>query len=221
MTLDRTWLLSVLSAERVALGRTIQYTPAEAWEQDSPNVGWRNRDIVAHLASTETAAAAVLGGEAPSELEEFLKANDGDLSVDAFNRFAVERRADLPFRQVVREWGGAVDLLLNRASTVTDQEWTTRKVPWMAGPIGVSYFLQSRVMEWWFHGEDLRAGGANPPRLEHPPIFCVNDLAIRTIPYALSLAGLSFPGRSIKVELEAVGGGAWHRGLAPGEVPPR
>jgi hypothetical protein len=44
-------------------------------------------------------------------------------------------------------------------------------------------------------------------------------MAIRTIPYALSTAGLSFPGKSVKVELEAVGGGEWHRGLAPGEVP--
>jgi hypothetical protein len=90
----------------------------------------------------------------------------------------------------------------------------------MAGPIGVRYLVQSRVMEWWLHGEDILAGGGNPPRLEHPPIYCVNDLAVRTIPYALSLAGLSFPGKSVKVELEAVGGGNWHWGLAPRETPP-
>jgi hypothetical protein len=85
--------------------------------------------------------------------------------------------------------------------------------------MGLSYLVQSRVMEWWLHGEDVLAGGGNPPRLEHPPIFCVNDLAVRTIPYALSLAGLSFPGKSLLVELQAVGGGTWHWGLAPGERP--
>ena len=220
MTLERSWLLSVLSTERVALGRTIQYTPAEAWNEESPSTGWRNRDIVAHLAATETAAAAALAGEAASELEEFVKGREGgEVSVDAFNAFSVQRRADLPFRQVVQEWGSAADLLIGRAAAVTPEEWTTRRVNWTTGPIGVSYFLQSRVMEWWLHGEDLRAGGGNPPRLEHEPIYCVNDLAVRTIPYALSTAGLSFPGRSLKVELEAVGGGEWHRGLAPGEVP--
>ena len=220
MTLERGWLLSVLSTERVALGRTIQYTPPDAWNEPSPSPGWRNRDIVAHLAASETAAAAVVAGEVPSELEEFIKGREGgEVSVEAFNAFSVERRADLPFRQVVGEWGAAADLLIGRASAVPAEEWTTRRVSWTTGPIGVSYFLQSRVMEWWLHGEDLRTGGGNPPRLEHEPIYCVNDLAVRSIPYALSLAGLSIPGKSVKVELEAVGGGEWHRGLAAGQMP--
>jgi hypothetical protein len=102
---------------------------------------------------------------------------------------------------------------------VTPEEWTTRKVAWTAGEIGVSYLVQSRVMEWYLHGEDLLSGGGNPPRLIHEPIYCVNDLAVRTIPYAVSLAGLSFPGRSVLVELVSVGAGSWHWGLAPHERP--
>jgi uncharacterized protein (TIGR03083 family) len=221
MTLDRPWLLATARAEREALGRTIQYTPSEAWEQESPSPGWRNRDIAAHLAAGEVAAAAVLAEEVASEIQEYLKGlEDEPATLDGFNEFSVRRRADLPFRQVVAEWGAAADLFLARASKIPPEEWATRKVQWMAGPLGVSYLVQSRVMEWWLHGEDIRAGGGNPPRLEHPPIYCVNDLAVRTIPYALSLAGLSFPGRSIKVDLEAVGGGTWHWGLAPRENPP-
>jgi uncharacterized protein (TIGR03083 family) len=220
MTLDRPWLLATARAEREALGRTIQYTPPEAWDKESPSPGWRNRDIVAHLAAGEVAAAAVLAEEVASEIQEYLKGlEDEPATLDGFNEFSVRRRADLPFRQVVTEWGAAADLFLARASKIPPDEWATRKVQWMAGPLGVSYLVQSRVMEWWLHGEDIRAGGGNPPRLEHPPIYCVNDLAVRTIPYALSLAGLSFPGRSIKVDQEAVGGGTWHWGLAPRENP--
>jgi hypothetical protein len=48
----------------------------------------------------------------------------------------------------------------------------------------------------------------------------VNDLAVRMIPYGLGLAGLSFPGRSIRIDLEGVGEGTWHWGLAPRETPP-
>jgi uncharacterized protein (TIGR03084 family) len=221
MTLDRPWLLATARAEREALGRTIQYTPPEAWDQESPSPGWRNRDIVAHLAAGEVAAAAVLAEEVASEIQEYLKGlEDEPATQDGFNEFSVRRRADLPFRQVVAEWGAAADLFLARASKIPPDEWASRKVQWMAGPLGVSYLVQSRVMEWWLHGEDILAGGGNPPRLEHPPIYCVNDLAVRTIPYALSLAGLSFPGRSIKIDLEAVGGGTWHWGLAPRENPP-
>lgn len=218
--LDRTWLLGTARAEREALGRTIQYTPPEAWEQDSPSPGWRNRDIVAHLGASEVAAAAVMADESPAELDEFLKSSEGPFTIDAFNEFTVRRRVDLPFRSVVAEWGRAADLFLVRAARVPPEEWATRKVNWTVGEIGVSYLIQSRVMEWWLHGEDILAGGGNPPRLEHPPIYCVNDLAIRTIPYALALAGQSFPGRSVRIELEAVGGGMWHRGLAPRESPP-
>jgi uncharacterized protein (TIGR03084 family) len=221
MTLDRQWLLATARAEREALGRTIQYTPPEAWDQESPSPGWRNRDIVAHLAAGEVAAAAVIADEVAAEIAEYVKGlEDEQATLDGFNEFSVRRRADLPFRQVVTEWGRAADLFLARASKVSPEEWTTKKVQWMAGPLGMSYLVQSRVMEWWLHGEDILAGGGNPPRLEHPPIYCVNDLAVRTIPYALSLAGLSFPGRSVKVELEAVGGGNWHWGLAPRDNPP-
>jgi enediyne biosynthesis protein E11 len=221
MTLDRQWLLATARAEREALGRTIQYTPPEAWDQESPSPGWRNRDIVAHLAAGEVAAAAVIADEVASEIAEYVKGlEDEQATLDGFNEFSLRRRADLPFRQVVTEWGRAADLFLARASQVSPEEWTTKKVQWMAGPLGMSYLVQSRVMEWWLHGEDILAGGGNPPRLEHPPIYCVNDLAVRTIPYALSLAGLSFPGRSVKVELEAVGGGIWHWGLAPRDNPP-
>jgi uncharacterized protein (TIGR03084 family) len=220
VTLDRTWLLATARAEREALGRTIQYAPPAIWDQESVLGGWRNRDIVAHLAATDVAAAAVIAGEVPAELEEYLKSAGGDrVGVDDFNQWSVERRAGDPFRTVVTEWGRAATLLLSRASAIPPEEWTTRRVTWVAGEMGASYLIQSRVMEWWVHGEDLGAGADLPPRIEHPPIYCVNDLAVRTIPYALSLAGLSFPGKSVRVELEAAGGGSWHWGLAPRERP--
>jgi uncharacterized protein (TIGR03083 family) len=218
--LERLWLLGTARAEREALGRTIQYTEPDVWERESVAPGWRNRDIVAHLAASDVLAAAAVAAETPAELEEFLKAAGEDrIDVDAFNAATVERRASEPFRTVVREWGSAADLFLSRTAKVSPDDWGTLRVPWVAGPIGISYLVQSRVMEWWFHGEDIRAGGDNPPRLEHNPIFCVNDLAIRTIPYALGLAGYSFPGRTVKVDLEAVGGGQWLWGLAPREEP--
>jgi uncharacterized protein (TIGR03083 family) len=221
VTLERKWLLGTARAEREAFGRTIQYTSPDAWNAPSVLDGWRNRDIVAHLAASEVSAASVLGGEAPAEIEEFLKSAEGaPVDLESFNRWTVDRRANEPFRSVVTEWGRAADLLLARASKIPTDEWATRRVPWVTGEIRVPYLLQSRVMEWWLHGEDIGAGAQLPPRIEHPPIHCVCDLAIRMIPYALGLAGLSFSGRSVRVELEAAGGGEWHQGLAARDVPP-
>jgi uncharacterized protein (TIGR03083 family) len=222
MTLDRSWLLGVARAEREAMGRTIQYTPNETWDGPSTLPGWRNSDILAHLAASDVAAAAAMEGEVSPELQEFVGSRrEASFDVDEFNAESVRRRSEVPLRNIVREWGQAADLFLVRAAKVPPEEWGTRKALWTVGEIGVSYLVQSRVMEWWLHGEDILVGAELPPRLEHPPIFCVNDLAIRTIPYALSLAGLSFPGRSVRVDLEAVGGGSWHWGLAPRETPPK
>jgi uncharacterized protein (TIGR03083 family) len=220
VTLERTWLLGTARAEREALGRKIQYTEPASWNEPSILAGWRNRDILAHLAATEVAAAAIMGGERPGEFEEFEKTLGGErFGMAAFNEWTVARRREEPFRSVVTEWGRAADLFLARSSAVPLEDWGARRVPWVAGEIGVSYLVQSRVMEWWLHGEDLAAGADLPARIEHPPIYCVNDLAIRMIPYALGLAGLSYPDRTVRVELTAAGGGTWLWGLAARQTP--
>jgi uncharacterized protein (TIGR03083 family) len=221
MTLDRMWLLGVARAEREGLGRTVQYTDPGAWDNDSPVERWRVRDLLAHLAASEVAAAAVLAGETATEIDEFAKTVDGDeVTLDGFNDWAVRRRAETGVRSVAVEWGRAADLLLARASKTTAEDWNDRRVSWFGADLRTGDFIQYRVAEWWVHGSDILTGGMLPPRMEHPPIYCVNDLAVRLLPYALSLQGLSFPDRSVAIDLKAVGGGSWHQGLAARSVPP-
>ena len=220
MTLDREWLLAVARAEREALGRTVQYTAPEAWEADSPCEGWRNKDVLAHLAAAEVAAAAIVAGEEATEVEEYRKTLEGrPFRGTEWNDWTVARRRDVPTLQLATEWGRAADLLLARAGKATDEEWRDRMVAWTTGEIRLGYLIQARVAEWWAHGEDIREGGLLPPRGEHPPIYVLNDLAIRMIPYALSQEGLSYPGRSVQIELEGVGEGRWHQGLEAGKTP--
>jgi uncharacterized protein (TIGR03083 family) len=221
MTLDREWLLAVARAEREALGRTVQYTAPEAWEAESPCEGWRNKDVLAHLAASEVAAAANVAGEEAFEVEEYRKTLDSrPFRGTEWNDWTVERRRDLPTLQLAMEWGRAADLLLSRTGKATDDEWQDRMVAWTAGDIRLGYLVQARVAEWWAHGEDIREGGLLPPRREHNPIYALNDLATRMIPYALSLEGRSFPGKSVRIELESTGAGTWHQGLEAGEMPP-
>lgn len=205
------------------MGRTMQFTEPQQWELPSGCQGWRNRDVVAHLASSEAIAAATLAGEPMNELQEYfdsLASSGAEPSVDGFNALAVERRSSLPLRSVIGEWGRAADSFLLRCAAIPTDEWDSKRVYWVAGQMRVPYLLQSRVMEWWLHGEDVRAGADLEPRRVHKAIFCVNDLAIRSIPYALSLAGLSFPGKVLRVTLEGTGEGSWTYGLAAREVPP-
>jgi len=200
----------------------IQYAPPGSWEGKSACEGWLNRDVMAHLAAQEVAAAQVIAGEPPAEFEEFREAqNPQEFWVDGLNQWAVARRSEHHHRQIIAEWGRAADLFLARAAKLTDEEWATMRVPWVAGEIGVRYLVQSRVVEWWLHGEDMRAGAGMEPRIWHEPIYLTNDLAVRMLPWALSRAGLAFPGRSVQIDLEGAGGGSWHYGLTPGDTPAR
>jgi uncharacterized protein (TIGR03083 family) len=223
MTLDRKWLLGVARAEREALGRTVQYTPPERWEADSPKEGWKLGDVLAHLDASEALAAAVIADEAPAELDEYTKSLDDprNLDSDGFNRWAVSRRQETSVLSLALGWGKSADVFLVRAAGTQGEDWDGRDLRWMTEELPLGYFLQSRVCQWWVHGEDIRAAALLPPRMEHPPIYCVNDLAVRLIPYALGLAGVLHKGKSVSIDLEAVGGGKWHRGLEPGYDPPQ
>jgi len=213
VTIDRERLLAVAQSERVALGRTIQSTAPEAWDTTSRLDGWRLRDVVAHLAASEGAAAAAFGSLPAAEIEEFLK-EEQDLTIDAFNDWTVRKRADAQLRELAVEWGRNADATLVRAAAIPEDDWTSTRVSWLAGEIPAGSLLQSRVMEWWVHGEDIRAGADLEPRGEHWPVYCTNDLAIRTLPWALGLAGLRFENRVVRFVLDGSGGGEWRQGLA-------
>jgi uncharacterized protein (TIGR03083 family) len=221
MSIERAELLAIARHERDALGRTVQYTPPDRWEGESPCEGWRVKDVLAHLAAAEVAAAALVGGEEADEVEEYRKTLGNEpITTDGWNRWAVGRRADSAPVSLGLEWGRAADLLLTRAARASEEDWRDLEVAWVAGDIRLRYLVQARVAEWWVHGEDIREGANLPPRLEHWPIFTTCDLAIRLIPYSLSLAGLAFPGRVVRVELEGVGEGTWLAATDPGRDVP-
>src|SRR4029077_3230704 len=102
VSLSRDQLIGTAHAERQRLGRTIQFAPADSWEQPSAIPGWWNRDVMAHLAGQDTAAAQLMKGEPPTELEEFRSAlADGqDFSVDDLNAFLVNHRSGVGHREV-------------------------------------------------------------------------------------------------------------------------
>jgi uncharacterized protein (TIGR03083 family) len=221
VSLDRTTLLGIAQAERQRLGRTVQFADPQTWEQPSALPGWWNRDVMAHLAAQDTAAAHVVKGDPPEELDEFRQHLDGGpFTVDGFNEWAVERRSGLPTREVLVTWGQAADALLGYAGLLSEDEWDTGRFPWLAGEIAARYLIQSRIVEWWVHGEDMRATNGLGPEYQHWPIHLTIDMGIRMLPWALAEAGLDLTGFSVEVEVDGAGGGRWHWGLGAGQVPP-
>ena len=221
MSLSRDQLIGTAHAERQRLGRTIQYAPAESWEQPSAIAGWWNRDVMAHLAGQDTAAAQLVKGDPAAELEEFRSAlSDGQsFSVDDFNAFLVNHRSGLGYREVLTTWGQAAEAFLAYASLLSDDDWRDQRFPWLSGSIAARYLIQSRIVEWWVHGEDIRAVTDLGPQIQHWPIYLTVDLGVRMLPWTLGQAGIDLQGRSVQVDLEGAGEGSWHWGLGAGETP--
>jgi uncharacterized protein (TIGR03083 family) len=223
--IGREQLLGIANAERQRLGRMIQYADPATWETPSAAAGWWNRDVMAHLAASETAAAQRVAGGEPEELDTYREQlGDGQFTVDGWNEWSVARRSGLDIREVLETWGKAADALLTFAGRMDQEAWHASRIPWLVGAIAPRYLLQSRIVEWFLHGEDMRAtngvGGHWQLMWQHWPVHLTIDLGVRMLPWALDPVADSVRGRSVQIDLEGAGEGSWHWGLGAGEVPP-
>lgn len=220
MSRDREQLLGVAHAERQRLGRMLQYADPSTWDQPSAAEGWWNRDVIAHLAAGDTIAAQLVAGEPPAELEEWRKEHpDGPFDIDAFNAWTVSRRSGLDAREVLTLWGRAAESFLTHSTAIDDEDWSSTRYDYVAGPIAARYLVQTRVVEWWLHGEDVRATNGLGPNVQHWPINLTIDLAVRMLPWSLGRSGLDLSGLSVRVDVDGAGQGTWHWGLGSGEAP--
>jgi uncharacterized protein (TIGR03083 family) len=220
VSLDREQLLGVAYAERQRLGRMIQYAEPATWDQPSAADGWWNRDVMAHLAAGDTLAAQLVAGEPATELEEFNRDHEGSsFDIDAFNAWTVNRRSGTETREILTTWGQAAESFLSHAAGLSEEDWAERRFDYVAGPIAARYLVQTRVVEWFLHGEDMRATNGLGPQYQHQPVNLTIDLAVRMLPWSLGRAGHDLSGLSVKVDVEGAGEGSWHWGLGSGEVP--
>jgi uncharacterized protein (TIGR03083 family) len=222
VSLSKEELIGIAHAERQRLGRTIQYAPADSWEQPSACPGWWNRDVMAHMGGQDTAAAHVLRGDPAEEIDAYRASlpSEDAFTVDGLNAFLVNNRSGLPYREVLTTWGLAAEATLDYASALSDDEWRDRRFPWLLGAIAARYLVQSRIVEWWVHGEDIRATTGLGPQPQHWPIFLTIDMGVRMLPWTLGGAGIDLQGASVQIDVEGAGGGSWHWGLGAGAAPP-
>lgn len=224
MAIGREALLGMAHAERQRLGRMVQFAEPETWELPSAAAGWWNRDVMAHLGAGDTAAAQLVAGEPSEELDAYREElGDESFTVDGWNAWTVARRAGIETRELLDVWGRAAESLLEYAARLDDEEWRDARYPWVAGDIAPKYLVQSRVVEWFLHGEDMRAtnGVAQGWQIgwQHWPVYLTIDLAVRMLPWALGQIGVDLRGRSVQVDVSGAGEGSWHWGLGVGEVP--
>jgi uncharacterized protein (TIGR03083 family) len=224
VAIGRERMLGIAHAERERLGRMIQFADPDTWELPSAVAGWWNRDVMAHLGAGDTAAAQLVAGEPAEELEEYRRElGDDPFNVDGWNAWTVGRRSGTDTREILDTWGRAAEALLVYAARLDDDEWRDARYQWIAGDIAPTYLVQSRVVEWFLHGEDMRAtnGVAQGWQIgwQHWPVYLTIDLGVRMLPWALGQIGLDLRGQSVQIDVSGTGEGSWHWGLGVGDVP--
>ena len=133
--------------------------------------GWWNRDVMAHLAAQDTAAARTSWRRCSESSRSIggISTNGRSPSTGSMSGRSNGGRG-LPTRDVLVTWGQAADALLGYAGLLSEDEWDKGRFPWLAGEIAARYLIQSRVVEWWVHGEDMRATNGLGPEYQHCPI---------------------------------------------------
>jgi uncharacterized protein (TIGR03084 family) len=198
MLLDE--LVDDLAAEQAALAAVLRALPPEAWELPTHATGWAVRDQVAHLASTDEAAAlAIVDPEGFVEaVQERRTGAEGD--TPSF----LDRGRALPPEGVFAWWEGAGAALLAAARGLE----AGARLPWYGPAMSAASFITARLMETWSHGLDVvDVVGAERPdtdRLRH-----VARLGVLTLPYSYRARGLTPPAEPVWVELTAPSGARW------------
>ena len=187
--------IDALAAEEDRLDGLLAGLDAGEWERASACAGWTVRDVVLHLAQTEEAVVASLGGgafAAPATAEAS--------TVDDLMAAWVEAERDADDDPLERWQKARLEALDALRSAPADQA-----VQWAAAPLKPRTLATTRLSEHWIHAMDV----AEPLGRELPDtdrLWHIARLAHRTIPYAYARAGRS-DAPSVFVELEPPGGG--------------
>ena len=130
-------------------GELATFTPSD-WDRVSPYLGWRNRDLLAHMASAtsvnfrEMLDRALAGDpSAPREFYTFSR-----------NAHEVERRRRDPVAESLREFGSGVESILAVYQGMNDQVWLA-PAWFFVGPVNVRTLFLAHLGDNVFHERDL------------------------------------------------------------------
>jgi uncharacterized protein (TIGR03084 family) len=166
-----------LEAEQDRLEEILGGLDGAQWAAPSAADGWSVTDVVLHLAQTEEAVVASVGGAA------LRPARESGTTVDQLADDMVRAQRAEP-AVVFERWREARRAAV-RALRAADPG---QPLPWVEAPMKPATLATTRLAEHWAHGLDITGplGIAFPDtgRLRH-----IAWLAHRTLPYAFALAG--------------------------------
>jgi uncharacterized protein (TIGR03084 family) len=181
-----------LEAEQDRLEEILTGLGGAQWAAPSAADGWSVTDVVLHLAQTEEAVAASVGGAA------LRPARQSGITVDQLADDMVRAQRAEP-AVVFERWREARRAAV-RALRAADPG---QPLPWVEAPMKPATLATTRLAEHWAHGLDITGpldiAFPDTGRLRH-----IAWLAHRTLPYAFALAGQGAP--DVRCDLSAPDG---------------
>ena len=148
--LSRTQWLDLAERFYARLEQELSAFKPSDWERVTPYLGWRNRDLLAHMASAisinfrEVLDRALAGDpSAPPEFDTFTR-----------NAREVARRYAVPVAHVLREFWSGLDAILALYKDMSDGDWL--KPAWFfVGTVNVRTLFLAQLGDNLFHERDL------------------------------------------------------------------
>ncbi|MBF6334057.1 maleylpyruvate isomerase family mycothiol-dependent enzyme [Nocardia transvalensis] len=151
MTLDRTELMTALSAQWEALARLVTDLEESRWRTPSPLPGWTVFDVIAHVVGTES----MLLGEPMPQVDTDVRALDHVRNdTGAFNEAWLISLRPLTGAQLLARFGEVTDRRRKALAAMDDTAWQAE----IRSPIGVvpyGRFMRVRLFDCWMHELDI------------------------------------------------------------------
>lgn len=194
---DRDHIVDALNEEWDALvGLAAELAPAD-WDQPTDLPGWTVKDCYAHIVGTES----ILLGRAAPDVEvpddiphvhnELGRANEAWVIAHR-DRSGAEVLAELA--EVVTERRSALQAMDQEA--FDQPSWTP------AGEDTYGRFMRIRVLDQWFHEQDVREAAGRPGHLEGLAPELVLDEMAAALGYVVGKQAGAPPGTSVRFDLK-------------------
>ena len=152
------------------------------------------RELVAHVAVIDEAFLS----EVADPKRSFIGAHE----VGEITGAELPEMAGWSFAQIRDRFGRARDALID----LDEQLPANTRI----GGYSLSSVLTVRAFETWTHHDDIvSALGRDEETIDAPVLRTMAELAVQTLPLAMTAKGYAFPGRTARIVMTGPGGGDW------------
>ncbi len=165
------------------------------WNAETDLPGWSVKDVVAHLAGSES---FFLGRPLPEHDPGERDHVKNDLG--SVNEVAVDFRRSHSPREILDEFRAVTEERLIEISALTEADlqvdtWTP------VGPGTMRDLLATRVVDAWTHEQDIRRAAERPGHLDGPVPVAVAERLMQAMPYVIGKRAAASDGSTVSFEV--------------------